>query len=192
MSRAKIYHYLDKSKHRFKILKCYNQIVERGARNFLTAFTLVEVLISLVILAVVMAGIIYGYVQANRMAEWSCMSQAAQACATEGAEQARAAVWIPSEIYSGMSGASNGPGSPDELGPATPPKTLTPTTNILDIPIKGDPTTNSTYWVIDTVTLSDVSTNPPLRQIRSDAVWTFSPTAKKVTNTVILLRAADQ
>ena len=41
----------------------------------------------------VMAGVIYGYVQANRIAEWSSMSQAAQSYALQGLEQVRAAKW---------------------------------------------------------------------------------------------------
>ena len=59
------------------------------------AFTLIEVVISIAILGMVMAGLIYGYVQANWSALWSSMSLSAQTFASEGAEQARAADWRP-------------------------------------------------------------------------------------------------
>lgn len=142
-----------------------------------SAFTLVEMLVASVIFTLTIAGLIYGYVQANHMAEWSCMSLAAQSCASQGAEQARAAVWIPTQKYS-------------QLG--SMPYTHT-TTNILDVPIKGDPTTNTDFYVINNVTVDDVKdTSVYLRQITSDAIWTFQATGKKYTNTVILLRAPDQ
>ena len=57
------------------------------------AFTLVEVVVSIVILAMVMAGMIYGYVLTNHRAEWSSMSLAAQSLADQAVEQARAAQW---------------------------------------------------------------------------------------------------
>ena len=69
------------------------QIVKRRASVANAAFTLVEVVISVAILAMVMAGTIYGYVQINRNAEWNSMSYAAQSFALQGLEQVRAAKW---------------------------------------------------------------------------------------------------
>ena len=60
-----------------------------------SGFGLIEILISIGILVTVFSGIIYGYVQANRMSEWSSMSLAAQSYASEGAEQVRAGNWSP-------------------------------------------------------------------------------------------------
>jgi len=59
-------------------------------------FTLVEILVSLLIFSLVSGGLMSGYAQINRMAEWSSMSLAAQAFAAQGVEQARAAAWRPS------------------------------------------------------------------------------------------------
>lgn len=146
------------------------------------AFTLAEVVVAIVIFAMVAAGVIYGYVQANRIAEWSSMSFAAQSYSSEGAEQARAANWRPRDWP-----PTNGPGTMDEL----PPTNYT-TSGTMDIPSKGNPGSNSMFWVTNYISVTDVSANPPLRQIRSDCVWTFPPTGHRYTNTTILLRAPDQ
>lgn len=148
-------------------------------------YALGEVLIAFGLLALVFAGLIYGYGQTNRMAEWSSMSLAAQSYATQGAEQARAAVWDPRNNIP----PTNGPGTADELVVGS---TMT-TTDIMDVPIKGDPSTNDTaFWVTNIIYITGISSNPPLRQIRSDCVWTFPLTGQPQTNTVILLRTADQ
>jgi type II secretory pathway pseudopilin PulG len=147
------------------------------------AFTLVEVTVAIFILAMVIAGVLYGYVQANRMAEWSSMSYAAESYASEGAEQARAADWYPRNWP-----VTNGPGTMDEL-----PPTNYIISDILDIPSKGKPgATNSSYWATDFVSVANVTINPPLRQIRSDCRWIFPPTGRVYSNTIILLRAPDQ
>lgn len=146
------------------------------------AFTLVEVVVAIIIFAMVASGVIYGYVQANRVAEWTSMSYAAQSYSSEGAEQARAANWRPRDWP-----PATGPGTMDEL----PPTNYT-TSDIMDIPAKGQPGTNSLFWVTNYISITDVSQNPHLRQIRSDCVWTFPPTARRYTNTTILLRAPDQ
>jgi len=144
-----------------------------------------EVLLAFGVVSMVFAGLIYGYVQANRMAEWSSMSLAAQAYAAQGAEQARAADWRPRDWPQ-----TNGPGTMDEL-----PPTNYSQTDIMDIPLTGKPTnTDYSFWVTNVVTVSDVfpNHNPQLRQIRSECHWIFPLTGLLQTNTVILLRAADQ
>lgn len=148
-------------------------------------YALGEVLIAFGLLALVFAGLIYGYGQTNRMAEWSSMSLAAQSFAQQGAEQARAAVWDPRNNIP----PTNGPGTADELIVGS----TNITTDFLDVPIKGDPGTNDLgFTVTNIIYVTGISTNPPLRQIRSDCVWTFPLTGKVQTNTVILLRTADQ
>jgi prepilin-type N-terminal cleavage/methylation domain-containing protein len=147
------------------------------------AFTLVEVVMAMFIFAMVISGAIYGYVQANRMAEWSSMSFAAQSYSSQGAEQARAADWRPRDWPQ-----TNGPGTMDEL-----PPTNYIMVDILDIPAKGHPgATNFLFWVTNYVSVANVSADPALRQIRSDCVWNFPVTGRRYTNTVILLRAPDQ
>lgn len=140
-------------------------------------FALAELLIAFGILLTVFSGLIYGYVQANRMAEWTSMSLAAQSYASQGAEQARAGNWSPR---------------------AYPPVDQTGLTNyvwwdILDVPIKGSPTnTDFAFNVTNYVSITTYSVNPPIRQIRSDCKWTFPLTGAVQSNTVILLRAGDQ
>jgi type II secretory pathway pseudopilin PulG len=164
----------------------YKQADKRIAAN---AFSLIEVCIACVILALAMSGLMYGYVQANRMAEWSSMSLAAQSYASQGAEQLRAADWRPRDPST-----NRGPNTGWEIwpvGPTTP--YLKTNIGILDIPIKGDPaSTNFAFFVTDIVTVTEPSVNPPLLQIRSDAYWIFSLTGQQYINTVILQRAPDQ
>lgn len=152
-------------------------------REFEGGFALGEVLVALFILSLVFSGLIYGYVQANRMSEWSSMSLAAQSYASQGAEQARASDWRPRDWPQ-----TNGPGTMDEL----PPTNYT-TVDIMDIPIKGNPTnTDFAFWVTNFITVTTYSPNPPLRQIRCDCCWIFPLTGQVQTNTVILLRGPDQ
>ena len=149
-------------------------------------FALGEVLLAFAVLSLVFAGLIYGYVQTNRMAEWSSMSLAAQAYAQQGAEQARAADWRPRDWP-----VTNGPGTMDEITN----QSVEITNDIMDIPIQGDPgTNNASFWVTNVITVTDVfaNKNPQLRQIRSDCRWVFPLTGQLQTNTVFLLRAPDQ
>jgi type II secretory pathway pseudopilin PulG len=160
----------------------FAQTDKRLATN---AFTLIEILISFVILALVMSGLMYGYVQANRMAEWSSMSLAAQSYALQGTEQLRAADWRPRD----GDVTNHGANTAWEIWPGYK-KT---NTGILDIPIKGSPdSTNFAFFVTNIVQVTEPSMNPPLLQIRSDAYWIFSFTGQQYDNVVILQRAPDQ
>ena len=140
------------------------------------AFTLVEVVLSIATLALVMAGMIYGYVQSNYRAEWTAMSLAAQSLASKAVEQARAAKW---DIHSGTPGT--GPGTSDEL----PAPMSYFKTNSMVIPATGQTTD-----VVTTVVITSISTNPPARQIRADCTWYFPLNGKPFTNTVITWRGA--
>ncbi len=145
------------------------QTAVRGAR---AAFTLMEVLISLVIFALVAAGIVYGYVQSNRFAEWSEMSLAAQSIASEGVEQARSAVWSTST-------ATN---IDDLPAPATYIRT-----NYIEVPTSG-----RTLPVTNYISVTTVTANPPVRQILVQCMWQFPLTRKWFTNTVVAQRAEIQ
>jgi type II secretory pathway pseudopilin PulG len=162
----------------------FQQPGKGSARPTRAAFTLIETLISLVILITILSGIMYGYVQANWTAEWCSMSLAAQSFASQGAEQARAADWRPRDYP-----VAFGYGTMDELTNGT---TYT-RSDFMDIPSKGTPNaTNAQFWVTNYISITSVTVNPPLRQIRSDAVWTFPLNGTRCTNTIILLRASDQ
>ena len=145
-------------------------------------FSLIEVLIAFLIFAMTISGLIYGYVQANRMAEWSSMSLAAQSFAQQGMEQMRSAQWN-SQIYP----PTNGPGTQDEL-PMVNGVYQTNEVNTLDVPTTGAliPVTN--FITVTTVTNSS---HTLLRLIRSDVVWTMPLDGKICTNTAITLRAPD-
>ncbi len=146
--------------------------------------TLPEILISIIILAAVMGGIIMGYVQANRKAEFSSMSLAAQSTALQGIEQAIAARWDSQNTTD----TNIAYGHADELGVTTNWIPTGTNYNVLDIPVSGAAIPVTNYVTITWVS----STRPYLRQIRSDAVWTFPFTGTTYTNTVITLRAPDQ
>lgn len=148
-----------------------------------SGFTLIEVLISFTIFGMVVSGLIYGYVQINRIAEWCSMSLAAQSYASEGLEQAKSAQWD-----SEMAVTTWGPGTGDELGfPASVGHTNYYRTNTMDVPTTGAP-----IMLTNFIFITNISTTPPLRMIRSDCVWTFPFSGKPCTNTVITCRAPDQ
>ena len=56
---------------------------EGKSRVACAAFTLIEVMIAFVIFGLVTSGMIYGYVEANRLAEWSSQSLAAMSYASQ-------------------------------------------------------------------------------------------------------------
>ena len=140
-----------------------------------SGFSLAEVVVSIAITATTFAGVIYGYVGTGVRAEWSAYSLAAQSLAMEGVEQARAAKWDP-QAWPPV----------DELG-------VTNYTQVdqLDVPVSGLPILATNY-----ISISTVSTSPPLRKLRADCVWMLTsrpPTAcGPFTNTVITYRAVDQ
>ena len=57
-------------------------------KNQRQGFTLGEVLVAFCVFGMVISGLMYGYVQTNRMAEMSSMSLAAQSFAIQGLEEA--------------------------------------------------------------------------------------------------------
>jgi prepilin-type N-terminal cleavage/methylation domain-containing protein len=164
-------------------------------------FTLVEVMVAILILTLVIAGVCYGYSEANRIATWQSMSQAAQSYAVEGMEQARGALWNRWDWVT-----NTGYGTEDELPPSSTGPAMPPQQDLLDIPIKGTPYstngggfTNYTFFAtnyiyVTVVTNSAIGAFPTnsLRQIKSMVTWTYPFTGQSYTNTVITLRASDQ
>jgi prepilin-type N-terminal cleavage/methylation domain-containing protein len=147
------------------------------------AFSLVEVLVALLIFGMVSAGILWGYVQANRLAEWSSMSLGAQSYALQGIEQARAAKWDTASYRQVM----------DDFLPVP---ASTGTTNYTQLDTNDVPQSGAPLLLTNVITISNVysSTNGGLnlRQIRSDVYWKFPLTGRLYTNTVITFRAPDQ
>jgi prepilin-type N-terminal cleavage/methylation domain-containing protein len=158
------------------LVRC-GHVVERKPRVLRAAFTLIEILISIAILAMIMTGIVYGYAQANRFAEWSSMSLAAQSYALQGLEQVRSAKWdfwtYPTTDLLPV---------PGNVGTTN----LPPQSDIMDVPVSGAP-----FYVTNYIKLIQISTSPELREVWSQCVWTFPRTGQIFTNTVITYRAPD-
>jgi Tfp pilus assembly protein PilV len=157
-------------KVRLSVKVCRQRARHLSRHRFASGFTLSEVVISLLILGMVTGGILRAYVTSASVAEWNAHSLAAQSLAFQGVEAARAAKWDP-QAWPRV----------DELG-----VTNFIQVDILDIPVKRTP-----VYATNFISVSWVSTNPPLRQIRSDSVWRFARRGL-FTNTVITFRAADQ
>ena len=134
------------------------------------AFTLVELVITTALAALVIAGSVCGYVLSAQRAEWSAYSLAAHSLAMQGIEQIRAAKWDP-----------NGWPAVDEL------TNRPPQIDVLDIPISG---TNIAY-ATSYVNIAVVSANPPLKKVTVQTVWPFVGRGP-FTNTIITYRAPDQ
>lgn len=163
--------------------------------------TIMEVVMSIVVAGVAIVGVVNGYIFTARRAEWNAYSLAAQSLAMQQMEQARAAKW-------------------DQLA-TPPVDELIGTNfihqvNILDIPVTGNAlagslasqfprpltncatvinqaTTNGITFVFATnyVTVWNISTNPPLKGVRVDCVWSFMGRSTH-TNTVVTYRGPDQ
>jgi Tfp pilus assembly protein PilV len=167
----------------------FEQADKRTAAN---AFTLAEVLVAFFIFGLVTAGMIYGYVQANRMAEWSSQSLAGMSYAAQGMERMRSAQWAAEEGGT----PTNGPNTYDVM-PLTIitnpplssylPSTLTPATGVYCYSTTGAPINVTNFLLV-----TQIHTNPTVRQIVSQVVWTFGLTGKTYTNAIVTLRAPDQ
>ncbi|HPC62252.1 MAG TPA: prepilin-type N-terminal cleavage/methylation domain-containing protein, partial [Verrucomicrobiota bacterium] len=126
----------------------------RIRRRAVQGMTLTEVVISLAIGGVLFGGLISGYMQSAARAEWSAYYLAGHALALQRLEAARAAKWDTQ---------------------AAPPVDLLVSSNfpvlvdVLDVPVAG---TNLVY-ATNTLTVETVSTNPPLKMVRSETVWAF-------------------
>ena len=83
------------------------------------------------------------------------------------------------------------PGAFDELPPTN--EVFSGADYVLDVPSKGLPgASDFAFYVTNYVSVTTLSANPYVRQIRSDAVWQFYLTGNVYTNTSILLRTANQ
>jgi type II secretory pathway pseudopilin PulG len=143
-------------------------------RQQTAGFTLAEVVVAIAIATLSFAGVIYGYVLTADRAQWSAYSLAAQSLALQGVEQARAAKWDP-KAWPAV----------DELG-----VTNYTQVEMLDVPVSGQSVKATNY-----ISVAVVSQDPPLRQLRTDCVWSLLSGRRSrgpFTNTAITLRTADQ
>jgi Tfp pilus assembly protein PilV len=137
------------------------------------ACTLVEVVVSLMIVAVSMGGIIGMYAQSAVRSEYSAQSLAAQMMAVAGLEQVRAAKFDPQ-------------GSPavDQLLSTNFPQKV----DVLDV---GYSSAVATYGT-NTTTISTICTNPIVKMVRVDCTWQFPGRSGVITNSIFTYRAPNQ
>ena len=177
------------------------RLTQVNGRASRAGFSLVEVLIAFLLFGMTVSGLIYGYEQANRLAEMSSMSLAAQSLAEQGMEQARSAQW-DSQQYP----PTNGPGTSDEIklydnaginicftnGQISQGHTNYQQSDFLDVPSTGASIWITNYISVTNINVINASGGVPLRQIRSDVVWTLPLDGRQYTNTVITQRAPDE
>jgi len=158
-------------------------------QNQRRGFTLAEVMMAFLAFGLVISGLMYGYVAANRMAEMSSMSLAAQSFALQGLEEAKSVQWNYVRWPSTNADQNDPFWTPPSVGVTNLPAQV----DVLDVPTTGTP-----IYVTNLVTVTDinssyfVNSNSPIRQIVCNCIWTFPLDGKLVTNTAICLRAPDQ
>ncbi len=127
---------------------------------------------AMMVLGVMVIGVVSGFLQSERTAEWAAYSLAAQSLALQPVEQARGSKWDPYATP-----------AVDQIVAANFPAR----TEILDIPISG---TNIVY-ATNRTSIRLVSTNPPLKEIYVECTWRFFDRGL-FTNSVLTYRAPDQ
>jgi type II secretory pathway pseudopilin PulG len=154
------------------------------------AFTLVEVVVSMCISAIVFGTMISAYIQATRRAEWSGYSLAAQALAVQQLEQARSAVWDPALGKNEVTNLNLKSWTYNSSTRICKGYTYTN----LDVPVAGGNVTWATNYI--TISLLTNVTGTPgvsLQIIRVDTAWPFSAggARKFYSNTVSTYMAPD-
>jgi Tfp pilus assembly protein PilV len=129
-------------------------------------------MISMMILGIMVTGIVAGFTQSHKVAEWSAYSLAAQSVAMQALEQSRSAQWSPTRAV-----------PVDQLVDSNFPARI----HLLDVPVSG---TNMTY-ATNRVTIRTVSTDPPVKLISVECTWRF-PNRGLFTNSIFTYRSPDQ
>jgi hypothetical protein len=125
---------------------------------------------ALAIAGVLILGLVSGYMQTVRVAEWSNYCLAANSIALQGLEQVRAAKWDPEGGVDMVQSSS----FPDRI-------------EILDIPF----TKTNIVYATNRTTITVIRASPPLRMIKVDCTWRFFDRGV-YTNTVFTYRGPDQ
>ncbi len=148
--------------------------MQRGEQGM----TLVEVLVAFLVSGLALAGLVSGYLFANTSAEKFGLSLAANAQASQRMEQMRSADWD----------ISSWPNI-DQL------TTTNFSNQVVTLESSGSGTNlSNVIYATNLVTISTISTNPPLRRIRVDCVWNFQGFHESgvFTNTIETCRAPNQ
>jgi len=164
-----------------------------------SGFTFGDVLMAFAVFTIVIAGLIYGYVQVNRMAVFSSMNLAAQSFASQGLEEAKSVQFIYVR-WPNTNADSDDPFWVTQDAPYYGTTNLPPQVDTLDIPTAGTPFYATNYITVSSVCTQLNPLNPPMRQITCSCVWalpaTFGAanggTPNLYTNYAITLRAPDQ
>jgi type II secretory pathway pseudopilin PulG len=156
-------------------------------------FTLAEVVISIAVTGLVFAGILTGYIQSTRRAEWTGYSLAAQALAIQQIEQARSAVWDYS-TGTGRNELTNLNLTNPQYN-STTKKTTGYSWATLDLPCSGTNIVRATNYVTIQMLYFNNVANPPvqLQMMQVDTVWPFTAgtAVKYFTNSVATYFAPD-
>jgi type II secretory pathway pseudopilin PulG len=128
--------------------------------------------IALLVAGIMISGVVAGFVQYSRQAEWSAHSLAAQMQAVRRLEQVRAGKWQPL-----------GSIPVDQLVSSNFPILV----DVLDVSTTG----GNAVYATNTTTITMVSTNPPIKMIRIDCTWPFMNRGV-MTNSIFTYRAPDQ
>lgn len=153
-------------------MKVYDRQIGEATR----AFTLVEILIAMAVLALSVSAIFGGYIFSAHQAEWAAYSLVAESQALQRMEQVRMARWSTMSY---------------------PPIDELVATNF-PVQVKAmdyDFANRTTLYVTNITSISNVSTDPPLRLIRVDTVWKYVPrgaSGKIFTNTLFTFKSPDQ
>ena len=134
-----------------------------------SGFTLAEVMVSLAIVTLLFGGMLAGYIQTARKAEWSGFSLAAQSVGVQLIEQARSAVWDPTiskNELTNMNLTGWTYNSATKVGTGY-------STAILSLPVRGTNVVMVTNFV--TVKMFNLTgfTNMQVQMVTVNTVWPF-------------------
>jgi prepilin-type N-terminal cleavage/methylation domain-containing protein len=134
--------------------------------------TLTEVVVSLGIGGLIFGGVLTGYLQSAGQAEWSAYNLAGHSLAMQRLEAARASKWD-----------TQASPSVDKLVASNFPVNI----EVLDVPLAGTNVVEAT----NTVFITTISADPPLKMIRVETVWAFRQRGL-FTNVTATYRGPDQ
>ena len=134
--------------------------------------TLAEVVMAMGVAGLATTGVVNGYIFCAASAEKSALSLAASARAVERMEQTHAATW-----------STSGSTIIDQLNATNFPTEVV----TLDLPSAKGIITYATNFT----EISTISTNPPLRRIHVDCVWSYRGSSLVFTSSVETCRSPE-
>ena len=163
----------------------------RFGKRKIRAFTLVETVLAIMIVALVLGGMTVAYTQATRRAQWAGYQLAAQALAVQSLEQARAAVWDQtSGVAKNQITNLNLAGTSFSAGGVTGYSW----TN-LDLPVNGTNVVRATNYVAVSMIYLNGTNVPPvqIQMVKVQTVWPFlwGNVNRFYTNTISTYYAPD-